>query len=428
MTSLMPKVVLRAIDASDQKPIGFEKHATEVLTALRSAIDELITSIPGAGQIKRATDLQRVLGIRSTLAWQVFRVATSTNPVEEGRSVPGATALDRFLEAAEKRGVPAARVQNVRAAFEKFEGMVRTYAGTRAAFDSMIGGLTEEGSESLDLMHKRAAFRACSHFVGARAKATVACVIVQPSTHKPKSLDLLLMKGLVGLSTQRRNASWGISSLRHVDGADGSLMADEGLFPLDPAGAIRGISFLREFCTQPMPSFEVITQGDGTLNVLVNGELIDQQSAVDLVLGMIVKGVRFDANSTEEDKLGLVAVVRTPSEVLIHDILVRRDICPPFSPRVEVIHDISGRTLGELHREHERLPMRESVVYHGRDLDALETEEVPRHAEMVRTAIAKAGWDPGAFDVYRCRVEYPVVPSSVRVEMVLKPHPSPSTR
>src|SRR5689334_15921384 len=146
MTSLMPKVVLRAIDASDQKPIGFEKHATEVLTALRSAIDELITSIPGAGQIKRATDLQRVLGIRSTLAWQVFRVATSNNPVEEGRSVPGATALDRFLEASEKRGVPAPKVQLVRAAFEKFEDMVRTYAGSRAAFDSMIGGLTEEGS------------------------------------------------------------------------------------------------------------------------------------------------------------------------------------------------------------------------------------------------------------------------------------------
>lgn len=423
MTSLMPKVVLRAIDASDQKPIGFEKHATEVLTALRSAIDELITSIPGAGQIKRATDLQRVLGIRSTLAWQVFRVATSNNPVEEGRSVPGATALDRFLEAAEKRGVPAPKVQLVRAAFEKFEDMVRTYAGSRAAFDSMIGGLTEEGSESLDLMHKRAAFRACSHFVGARAKATIACAIAAPSVHKPNSLDLLLIKGLIGLSTQRRNASWGLSSIRHVDGTDGSLMADEGLFPLDPAGAIRGISFFREFCTQPMPPFEVITQRDGTLNVLVNGELIDQQSAVNLLLGFVVKGVRNMITPGEDNSLGLVAVVRTPSEVLIHDVLVRRDICPPSSPRVEIIHDISGRTLGELHREHERLPMRESVVYLGRDLDALETEEVPRYPEMVRTALAKAGWDPNAFDAYRCRVEYPVVPSSVRVVMELRNPP-----
>jgi hypothetical protein len=169
-----------------------------------------------------------------------------------------------------------------------------------------------------------------------------------------------------------------------------------------------------------MPKFEVITQGDGTLNVIVNGELIDQQSTVNLVIGMLVKGLRFEATTPEGDKLGVVAVVRTPSEVLIHDCLVRRDICPPFSPRVDVMHDISGRTLGELHREHERLPMRESVVYMGRGVDALETEEVPRYPEMIRTAMGKLGWDPNDYDAYRCRVEYPVVPSSVRVEIELR--------
>jgi hypothetical protein len=420
MTSLMPKVNIRALEVASQKPTGFEEQATQVLQSLRTALGEVIAAIPGAGSIKRATDLQRVLGIRSTLAWQVFRVATASNPVEEGRSVPGATALERFLNAAALRGVPSSRIDDVKAAFEKFEETVRTYAGSRAAFDSMIGGLTEDGSESLDLMHKRNAFRACSHFVGARARATLACGIVGPAAENSKLLQMVVIKGLMGLSTQRKNASWGLSSIRHVNVADGSLLADEGLFPLDPTGAIRGVSFFREFCTQPMPRFEVITQGDGTLNVLVNGELIDQQSTVNLVLGFVVKGLHAEVDSIEGDKLGLVAVVRTPSEVLIHDSLVRRDICPPFSPQIEVTHDISGRTHGELHREHERLQMRENVVYLGRGADVLETEEVPRYPEMMRTAMAKVGWDPNDFDVYRCRVEYPVVPSSIRVELQLR--------
>jgi hypothetical protein len=33
----------------------------------------------------------------------------------------------------------------------------------------------------------------------------------------------------------------------------------------------------------------------------------------------------------------------------------------------------------------------------------------PAHAEAVREAIHRAGWAGTKFDVYRCRVEYPVL-------------------
>ena len=51
----------------------------------------------------------------------------------------------------------------------------------------------------------------------------------------------------------------------------------------------------------------------------------------------------------------------------------------------------------------------------GRGAGAVECAEIPRYPQMLKAAMAKVGWDPSMFDVYRCRVEYPVVPSTVRV-------------
>src|SRR5262245_53294521 len=110
MTAIASNVSLSDRLEPDRAPSSFERHAAAALQGLQKAIADLIASIPAGGQIRRATDLQRVLGVRSTLAWQVFRVATSANPIEEGRGVPGPTAMERFLEAAIKRGVPDGRI------------------------------------------------------------------------------------------------------------------------------------------------------------------------------------------------------------------------------------------------------------------------------------------------------------------------------
>jgi hypothetical protein len=422
MTSLMPKFPPTEV-AAPPGGSAFENQAIAVLERLRNAMSAVIEAIPVAGRIKRASDLQRVLGIGSTLAWQVFRVATAANPIEEGRGVPGSTAMERFLEAAAKRGVPAQPIADLRASIEEFQELVRVHAGSRATFDSMLGGLSEHGADELDLMHKRAAFRANSHFLGARAKATVGIMVCQPAATDENMIDALTIKGLVGLSTQRRNASWGLTTLRHTTD-DGTLREVAGIAPLDPAGASNGIAFFRDFCTKPLPPFKVLKNRDGSFNVRVDGELIDQQSAVTLILGFVCKSMNSRYRSDDDTFLGSVPTVRIPSEVLIHDIIVRDDLFPQASPQVEVFHDFNCEPFGEPHRNHDRLPMGESVIYLGRGLDVLETPEVPRYQEMIREAMRRVGWDPSRFNVYRCRVEFPIVPSLLRIKFDLPERPA----
>lgn len=410
MIAVMPKTNPRAgRRPTDQKPIRFESHASAVLSALQSAMARLVSSIPAAGRIERTTDLQRALGIHSKLAWQTFRVATATNPIEEGRAVPGATAMERFLEAAQRRGVPAEVIAEVRRAFDQFEELVRVHGGNRAAFDSMIGGLASEGADQLDLVHKRAAFRAYAHFLGARAKAMLGCSIYQPSASNADLLDWVSLKGLFGLSTQRRDAAWELSSLKGPDEIQ-ALHAPDHSSP-----GLSGIALFREFCSSPLPPMRVVPREEGRTSVLVDGLLIDHSAAINLVLGPLrMSGVE-RYRTPENDVLLTSIAVRTPSEVLIHDVLVPEGLFPSASPRVEMFHTLAGGPFARMQPPHDRLAMRESVIYVGRGPDAVSTDDIPGYAEMLSAAFSRVGWDGSRFDVYRCRVEYPVVPSTVRV-------------
>ena len=421
MTSLMPRTSQKAIDTV-QNAIDFSTRARTVLGELQSAMATLIESIPASGTIRRATDLQRVLGIHSKLAWQAHRIATPAHELENGRAVPGAMAMARFLAAATARGVPQSQADEVHRAFIRFEELVRVHAGNRSAFDSMIGGISSDGSAQLDLMHRRAAFRAYAHFVGARAKAMLSCSVLQPSQTQPDRFDLLALRGLIGLSTQRREASWEFVSLK-ITHEDGSLLKHGVTEALDPSGATDGISLFREFCSEPLPPLRFVPREEGRMSVLVDGDLIDNQSMVTLIAGFLMRESDPRYRTAKDSHMISASAVRTPSEVFIHDVLIRKDVFERASPTVNIYHTLGGGPFKNTRPEHDRLAMRESVVYVGRGSDALQTEEIPRYSEMVRAAMSRVGWDPSQFDVYRCRMEFPVVPSSVQIAFALPEAP-----
>ena len=64
-------------------------------------------------------------------------------------------------------------------------------------------------------------------------------------------------------------------------------------------------------------------------------------------------------------------------------------------------------------RERDLLPFQESVVFLGKGPAALRTLDFPRYVEMAEYAFKRLAWDGGRFDAYRCRVAYPVMPSTV---------------
>lgn len=66
-----------------------------------------------------------------------------------------------------------------------------------------------------------------------------------------------------------------------------------------------------------------------------------------------------------------------------------------------------------------RLRINETVTHLGRGLHDMHTPDVPRYGEMLRYTFDRLGWDPKRFDVFRCRVHYPVMHSVVSMRFDL---------
>ena len=417
----MSQVMVRPSNLADDD--AFEQNAAVALRRLRSALSVLIGAIPGVGELRKAADLQRALGIGNTLAWQVYRLAHATDPLTEASSVPGTAGLKRLFKAAGEHGVPAEHIADSAAASAEFDELVKVHAGDRAAFDSMISGLSDEGSQLADAQQKRAAFRANSHLWGVQAKTQLGCFMYQPAADHSALIDAAGIRGLLQLRRLRRDVSWVITSTRASDD-DGVNRRNVGIEPLDPTvDAPPGFALLQEFCSRPLPGLRTIHHESGVISVELAGTTVGNKSAVTCLLGSSFRS--FCPRYRDEHNQAVIsqAKVQTPCEVLILDVLVHEELFRSASPDVLVYGDHRAVDPHPEARKCDLLPLRESVVYMGKGPSILQTLEVPRYPEMAQYAFDRLGWDGEKFDVYRCRVEYPVMPSSVVVRFDLPEKP-----
>jgi hypothetical protein len=402
---------------------SFETVAVQVVRRLRSAVRGVIGGLPQAGALRKAADLQRCLEIDSKLAWQVHKLAFAVDPTAGSLHFPKSVSMMRFLDAAAKRGASADRVESAQEAMAELDQLIKVHAGDRGAFDSMLSGLHAGASEELDMFHKRAAFNASSHFLGVQAKVNLGCTVYHPSASDPERFDALVLHGKLGLRRLRRGTSWIASWVRAADEDDIKLQPVVRE-PLEPeAEALHGVSLLTEFCSKPLPKILQTPVSDDTINFEISNDGIGNAQAVTAILGDVYRRafVRYrDAHNRIQCSR---ITVRTPSAVLVQDVLVHEGLFDPAEPRLSVYSDHRDQSpivVGGV-RESDRLSVQETVVRLGQGLDDLYTPDVPRYPEMVEYALHRMGWDPEKFEVWRCRVEYPVMPSTVTVQFDL-PH------
>jgi hypothetical protein len=403
----------------------FEDELHEVVGRLSRTIRMIIDAIPQHGGIHRPAELERALGIGTTLAWQIFRTANAAESIIDAGNIPGRTGMRRFFEAAGKRRVPKSLIAAASKALEEFLGLIKDHATDRQAFSSMLSALESEGAEPIDVPRRRAAYKAMSDILGVQAKVQLACNIQQPSSNHPDRVDNAFLRGFHGLRRLRANAPLILARTRITDTA-GKVLPQQPR-PLDLADETDAqFSLLRKFCTTPMPALRTVPSDLGFMNIEVAGNDIGNRSAVTCFTGEICYEAvdRYHGPGNEWD--GAHVLVRTPCELLVIDMLIREDTYRSIAPRVSVFTDHAcTEPCMTPARERDRLPQRESVEYLGKAAQALSNRHVPRHAEMMQYAFDQLGWNAAKFDVYQCRVEYPIVPSSVVVSFDLPEKPEP---
>lgn len=380
-----------------------------MLGLLQAALAELIASVPQ--HIDKAADLERALGVRKTLAWQVYRMANAQNPLIEGAKLPGQFAMQRFFSAAAKAGVPDANVHAASNAFAEFRQLIRIHAGDRRTFESLVSGVTSSGVEKVELAARKAAFEANSHILGIQARTRISCQIFTPATASLLA-HFVSIRGLSDLRWLRADdVPVLLASEKCLEWTEEEGEQSQYFLPIDRSAQKKfGGSLLPEYCSRPLEGIETITDADGSINTILRSREVGNASSRTYFVGSIcAKPVSMYRGDKPTNDFGVV--IRIPCQAVIHDLMIHESYVVR-EPTAEAYSDHDG---GKAAFKMVRVPLLQNttVSYLGNGAEALHTCDVPRYQEIVEDVAKRVGFELEQLRVYRCRIEYPFMPSSV---------------
>lgn len=398
--------------------LPFDKHAVDVLGRLRAAFANAIADMPG--NISRATDLQRIAGIDMNLSWRLFKVAHASSPLAAAPHVPGAAYIRNFLKAASRVGVRNELLKAIESAVVEFDRLVRIHAGDRNTFNSMLSALLgNDDAGQFNLQQRRAAFRANRHLFGLQATTQLRCGFMEVGDD-PSRVSLALLDGYVNLRQLRRNVPLTISRAMITDDADTPFAVPARSISPQDNGEI-GLALIPQFCSQPPPQLRRVRSTGGYLTGELTNPDVGNKGAITCVTGWWAQDVVPRYRSPDDLHASVMSMVRVPSESLLFCLLVREDLWANLEPKSTVYSDHRA----ELPYPHAEYVMddltspEEHVTYVGQGAASLSTPDVPSFAEMVQHVFDRLNWDGEKFKAYRCRIAYPMMPSTVEIRIDL---------
>lgn len=385
-----------------------------MLDRLRAALGDMIAATNRP--IMKAADLHHALGIDRRLSWAIYNVATTTDGLRAGPYVPRPMHLKTFFRAAAKHGISAELIAAAVGAAKDFEDTVARHAGDRAMFDSMVSAIAgDDEAETIDRQQRRSVFRGLRHLWGVQVRTRVTCTFVHRSAD-PEFADFVTLMGYIGLRQSRHGAPVVISHASFAND-DGSPIGWEKREPLDPAAQTEhGIALLPDFCSQPLPQFRTIEASGGQ----IHGDLVlsdvGDTAAVDYIAGWIDRHAVKTCRTSDNRFAGFCARTRIPCELLIHDVVVLDGMYASDAPTAVMYPEsIDEGPFPARPRSLQRLEFKAAATCLGNGAKALRTPEVPRYGEVAEYVFNRLGWDGERFKVYRCRVAYPMLPSTTAI-------------
>jgi len=393
---------------------SFGEDAKATLRSVSDALADVVEA--AAGGIPRPAELCRILTIDKKLGWKISKVVQARDPLAAVEHIPGSAGVEIFLAAASRHGASDELLERTREALRRFDRLIEVHAGDRESFEMMARGIAEGSSDQSEFNHRRAAFRGNSYTWGVQARTQLSTNIVYPSS-KSGRVDIALVGGLIDLRRLRPKVAWVVARLGFVgtsdDPQDNEIIEDTPM-PL-----------LSEFCTEPPQALRTVRSPAGFVEVeLAEGPVGDTGAMTFIFCGEPFRDAG-SAYRTDADPVANLNVhVRTPSKVLIHDLLVHESLFGRLDPRAniysEVHHEVrSSRTRLEKYQ----LPVRVGVDYLGRGSSVLRTPDVPRYPEMARHVLGLVDQNAEQFDAYRLRMQFPIVPTAVTMSFEL-PEPT----
>lgn len=390
-------------------------EAEAVLTQIQPALAEVLSQLKPP--VLRAFDLRRRLNLGQKSSWGLFNAARTPDPQELVSLLPRRRGMERFLAAAAANGVSPDAIERVRSAYARFEESVSRLARSRDAFETIIGelGMGAMDPTGAELRHKRAAFRANALLWGKQARMFCAALILHPG-EKPGMLDMVHIKGMEGLHRTRRGVTLDMTSRRGLQASAGDPEGLVRLEPLDPRErGPEAVWLLRDFCSHPLPEFRLHEDRPDYRSYEVISERLGSAGEVTYYTGEVARGIATAPGSVPDSEIVLAKGVNTPLEAYCGDIMIHRSVWGTAPPEVNVYAWPMDNS--PLSYKKNLLPLTERAAYLGDGAYKGHGQPVPRYGEMIDYAMQRMGWNGDEFRVFRCRVEYPVMYSLIRMTL-----------
>jgi hypothetical protein len=381
------------------------------------ALYEQIAADPSSPQ-----DVARQLGVNKTLTWAISRVIQSTDPLEAVGQMPGSSALEGLLNAASKRGAPEDAIGRVRNAVGELERVIEIHVDDRATLDLVLDGMGRGNSNSLELSRKLA-FRGNSGIYGLQARTRLMCCVAAPNPKKPDLLDLVMIAGFMGFRRLRSDVQWPLFKTRSWssgnDAIDKKTWHSLSLSPSDDAEN----AIVTDFGRGPRPQLKAVPTEGGLDFMLLPGP-IGNAGAFDCVRAEVMREAA-SRYATSSDSIGeFGASVTAPSEQLVFDLIVHKDLAFALHPRVLVFPRVFRHhepTASD--EEPSQLPLRLSVAELPGSPPAIGLPAVPGYSDLIDRVCARMSWDPTSLRGVRLHMKYPPLNSTVLMRFDLPERP-----
>lgn len=391
----------------------FEQAVGRVVQRLKEVLIELLSCTVGEGA--NTVDIQRELGLDKKLAWQVFRLATGEDLVAETANLPGKRSFVRLLAAFRERSVSEKLVERLENEYEHFDRLVAEHAGDRSFLDAMIAGLSPERSEALSTKVRKSLSELQAQVWGYRAKVGHTCLIYHPRTSD--SIESCRVDGVSGLCKLRRDVSIRLQVCSSTSLSD--ALSGHSAAPTTPAGNTLAPVLLTDFCRgiQLAPSVETWkTQGKQIAITCTN---LGRSSLADVATLTRTTAISI-TEPVDESWYQSNSQVGMPGDVSYRDLLFPAGWTNTATGRVRTF--FAGSNPENVWQKYpdDLLPMRETVVYRGRVRPTVGAgipaiAEAPRYQELIKAVVTNLGWTETEFDLYRCRIEYPIPHSLIEL-------------
>lgn len=396
--------VLATLESPAVATADFATELERVGAPLQGAFRRLLDEW---GSPASATELARLSGVGMGICWRFYRVAQATDLAAEAKNVPSPTFLKKFLQSAQRAGIPEETIRAVEVSADAFKSFMKRAATDRAAFDSMTAAVSSPvGGEKIQASQRRAVYRGMSHILGLQTDLIYLGTMLRHQGEVLERLSLLAQRGVRRLRPEAYVTLYGYAG-------SGAVRGSEMHEPLDGGAAERyGIPLLPAFSTTPFPKVEKLELSSGytQFNLASNG--IGPMSEVNFTIGQLTRTMR------EEGKRRFFHVtydyIRKPVAMAVQELLIHRGSFPGIRPEMMVYRYMEGLFEQASVEKLQRLPVEERLMRIG-PADGANLEALPGYRELLRFGAERAGYDLSEFDVWRVVVGYPIMNSSVRI-------------